>query len=239
MIYHVLPGDAQVNDFRQIGLEGELLVCREALVDGDIIGDTLDEFFNTRAGAMNQACGEDPATYNADVASQFRRLLDVGSADEVNLWFEYELFCSVNMWFCLSLLRESGADVYRVAPSHLSFEDRWDGFGNTNAEVLKECFRQRTKLSETDIALAAELWQAFRKRDSNEILQLTSEPRLAFPYLDEVGRAAAELDSKPAGIIEEIKQEGIDDFSELFPEFRRRAGVFGFGDLQVKQLMDE
>ncbi|HSU24343.1 MAG TPA: hypothetical protein VLI65_00045, partial [Pyrinomonadaceae bacterium] len=64
-------------------------------------------------------------------------------------------------------------------------------------------------------------------------------PQTAFPYLDEVGRAAAEVDSKPLQIVREIKREGKRDLKEVFPEFRRRAGVYGFGDTQVKRLMEE
>jgi len=235
MIYHVLPGDAQVEDFRQTGLQGELLVCREALVDGDLSGETLDEFFNNRAAVHN----EEPAVYDANVASQFRRLLDVGPTDEVNLWFEYELFCSANMWFCLSLLAGSDADIYRVAPVHLSFEDRWDGFGNSNPEILKQCFADRIKLSRSDVELGSELWNAFRRSDADELSRLTVEPQTAFPYLDEVRRAAVNIDTKPLEIIREIKREGKRDLKEVFPEFRRRAGVYGFGDMKVKRLMEE
>jgi len=235
MIYHVLPGDAQVEDFRQTGLQGELLVCREALVDGDVSGETLDEFFNNRAAVHN----EEPAVYDVNVASQFRRLLDVGPTDEVNLWFEHDLFCAVNMWFCLSLLRGSDADIYRVAPVHLSFEDRWDGFGNTNPEILKKCFADRIKFSRSDIELGSELWDAFRRKDVEELSRLSALPQTAFPYLDEVGRAVAEFDSKPLQIVREIKRKGKSDLKEVFPEFRRRAGVYGFGDTQVKRLMEE
>src|SRR5262245_14012207 len=113
MIYHVLPGDAQVEAFRASGIEGELLVCREALVEGDISGETVDEFFINRASFVNGAYDEDPANYNAEVASQFKKLLDVDDGDEINLWFEYELFCAANMWFCLDLLSKTEADVYR------------------------------------------------------------------------------------------------------------------------------
>ena len=235
MIYHVLPGDAQVEDFRQTGLQGELLVCREALVDGDVSGETLDEFFNNRAAVHN----EEPAVYDVNVASQFRRLLDVGPTDKVNLWFEHDLFCAVNMWFCLSLLRGSDADIYRVAPVHLSFEDRWDGFGNTNPEILKKCFADRIKFSRSDIELGSELWDAFRRKDVEELSRLSALPQTAFPYLDEVGRAVAEFDSKPLQIVREIKRKGKSDLKEVFPEFRRRAGVYGFGDTQVKRLMEE
>ena len=234
MIYHVLPGDAQVNDFRGTGLEGDVLTCREALIEGDVSGDTLGDFFNNRAAFHK----EDPASYEANVALQFRRLQDIVPSDEVNLWFEYDLFCAVNMWFCISLLHSTGADIYRVAPSHLSFEDRWNGFGNTNARILKECYLDRLKMSDSEIKLGAELWNAFRRKDTAEMLILTSNPQTAFPYLDEVGRAAADLDSKPAEIVRDIKREGRTELKEIFPEFRTRAGVYGFGDLQVMRLID-
>jgi hypothetical protein len=233
MIYHVLPGDAQVEDFRRTGLQGEVLICRESLVEGDLSSETLDDFFNTRVTFH----GEDSASYDANVASQFRRLLDVSQSDEVNLWFEYELFCAVNMWFCLSLLHGSGAALYRIAPLYLGFEDRWNGFGSADSKILKECYDGRVRLSDFDCELGVELWDAFRRHDSHEILALTSKPQTAFPYLEEVGQAAAELDSKPAEIVREIKREGKTEFKEIFREFRRRAGVYGFGDTQVKRLL--
>jgi len=237
MIYHVLPGDAQVNEFKETGLKGEMLVCREALIDGDLNGATLDEFFNNRAAFVNKTQHEDPSLYNANVASQFRPLRDLIDSDEVNLWFEYELFCAANLWFCLSLMEGSGAAIYRVSPAHLSYEDRWNGFGNTNAEILRDCFEHRLRLTVDDIKLGADLWRAFQSRDADSLLRLSSTPLEAFPYLDEVGRAAAQIDSRPAEIVAEIQSEGISNFNEIFAEFRRRAGVFGFGDLQVKNVM--
>ena len=237
MIYHVLPGDAQVRDFEATGIDGEMLVCREALVEGDISGQTLDEFFNNRAAFIDETYDEDPSLYNANVASQFRRLLNISAADEVNLWFEYELFCAVNMWFCVSLLKESGADIYRVPPSHLTYENRWEGFGGTNADDLRKCFEDRVKLSNADVDLGAELWRAFQARDRNALVRLTSQPTPSFPYLNEVGQAAVEINSRPGRIIAEIQGERIINFSEIFLEFRRRAGVFGFGDSQVKNIL--
>ena len=48
-MYQVLPGDAQVAAFKESAIQGELLVCRECLVEGDLSGDSLDEFFVNRA----------------------------------------------------------------------------------------------------------------------------------------------------------------------------------------------
>ena len=142
------------------------------------------------------------------------------------------------MWFCLSLLQNSGAYIYRVPPTYLTQENRWNGFGGVNSDDLRRCFDERIKLSGNDIQLGTDLWNVFRTKDRESLVRLTSHPLPSFPYLNEVGVAAAELDSLPPKIIGEIKSEGINNFNEIFLEFRRRAGVFGFGDLQVKSVME-
>ena len=35
-----------------------------------------------------------------------------------------------------------------------------------------------------------------------------------------------------------IVEEGATDFEKIFTEFTRRAGEYGFGDLQVQNLLD-
>jgi len=239
MIYHVLPGDAQVDVFKQSGIEGEHLVCRECLVEGDLSGDSLDEFFVNRAAFINGAYDEDPSTYNAGVASQFRKLVEVGPADQVNLWFEYELFCAANMWFCLDLLSKTSAEVYRVEPIYRTATDRWEGFGGATADDMLRCFESRIKVTSDDIALGSALWQAFRSNDERSLSMLSDEVSPAFPYLKELCEAAIAKDTTPAAVVNQIKHDGIENFGEIFVEFRRRAGVFGYGDTQVKRLMKD
>jgi hypothetical protein len=239
MVYHMLPGDAQVEAFVQSGIEGEMLVCREALVEGDVSGDSLDVFFNNRAAFHNSTSDEGPANYNVNVASQFKRLLDAGNGDEVNLWFEYELFCAANMWFCLDLLKGTRANIFRVAPAHLNAANRWDGFGGAGAGDMRHCFEKRTRLTRDDVKLGTDLWHAFKSNDRNALLNLSNSSTDAFPYLPDVGGAAANKGDHPAAVINEIKSEGINNFNEIFMEFRRRAGVYGYGDSQVKRIMSE
>jgi hypothetical protein len=103
---------------------------------------------------------------------------------------------------------------------------------------VQRCFKERTKLTRDEVRLGADLWHAFKDKDTNELLRLSANPTRAFPYLDEVGKAAAEKDTQPAAIVGEIEREGINNFNEIFLEFRRRAGVYGYGDSQVKHLME-
>ncbi|MBV9216537.1 MAG: hypothetical protein JO053_10195 [Acidobacteria bacterium] len=239
MIYHVLPGDAQVSEFQKTKIDGEIIVCREALIDGPIDADSIDEFWHQRASFILSEHGDDEIEYHEKVADPLNKLTELTGEDEVNLWFEYELFCSVNMWFCLSLLEGTGAAVYRVEPIGLDEEDRWNGFGKFTAEEMLAAYELRTKLSDDDIKLGADLWRAYSKGDLAELTTLGKTESLAFPYLSEVTAAAAEQDIRPLEAVREIIAGGETDFAEIFAEFKKRAGVYGYGDTQVQKLIDQ
>ena len=236
MIAHVLPGDSLLDTFRRSGVEGEVIVFREALVTGDLGGETLDEFWNTRANFVGLKYGSDPIEYHETVADELVQLLDLGEGDEINLWFEHELFCAANMWFCLDLLTSTPATLYRVAP--LDTEHKWDGFGKHTPEQLAACYRRREAFAPDDIELAVKLWSAFRRRDDATLIRLGSEVSPRFPHLEEVCEAAAEVDTRPMEIVRRLKASGLREMETLFPAFRKEAGVFGFGDSQVEQLMN-
>lgn len=238
MIYHVLPGDAQVEEFRKTGLDGELIVFREALISGPIDAGDDDQFWDERAQYILTEYSEDVIEYHEKVADEIGRIEDIEPGDEVNLWFEYELFCGVNMWFCLDKLNNSGAEVYRVAPINASPDDVWNGFGQHEADDLIACFDSRTRFSNEDIETGSELWKAFANRNAVELLELGEYRSPCFPFLKEVCEAAARIETQPETIIRELKSSGLDTIEKAFPEFKKRAGVYGFGDLQVERLLN-
>ena len=238
MIVHVLPGDATAEQFRTADIAGEVIVCREALIAGDVSGETLDEFWDRRANFILLEYGEDPLDYRETVAYELERLIGLPAEAEVNLWFEYELFCHANMWFCLDLLKGFEGAVNRVQPMNASPDDIWKGFGSHNGDDLRNCFEARIRFTQEDLEMGPRLWQAFRTRNARELLQLGEYRSPCYPFLREVCEAAAELDTRPAAIVRELKSGGLTDIESVFPEFQRRAGVYGFGDLQVERLLD-
>jgi hypothetical protein len=238
MVMHVLPGDSLVEEFRKTNIGGDVIVCREALISGPIDADSLDEFWQRRARFILSEYGEDEIEYHEKTAAGLNKLTELESDDEVNLWFEYELFCSVNLWFCLSLLNETGATIYRVEPIGLDEDKRWDGFGHYVADDLKACFEMRHKLTQSDAYLGAQLWNAYRQKDVLKLKELAKTDNAAFPCLSEVVAAANEQDIQPLEILRTITSKGEADFGKIFSEFKKRAGVYGFGDLQVQRLLD-
>lgn len=237
MNVHVLPGDSLASEFKKAKIEGEVVICRECLVAGDKSGATLEEFWEHRANFIALEYGGDPIEYQENVAYELEKLIGLPAGTEVNLWFEYELFCQANMWFCLDLLKGTEAAVFRVEPPNAAPDDIWNGFGNSRAADLTTCYEGRTRFSDRDIQAGTELWRAFRQSDASALLRLGEYRSPCFPLLKEVCEAAAEIELRPAQIVRELKADGLDRIDSLFPEFRKRAGVYGFGDLQVERLM--
>ncbi|MCC6327765.1 MAG: DUF1835 domain-containing protein [Acidobacteria bacterium] len=237
MSIHVLPGDSLAAEFNKTGINGEVVVCRECLVAGDKSGATLEEFWERRANFIALDYGGDPIEYQENVAYELEKLIGLPADTEVNLWFEYELFCQVNMWFCLDLVMGSDAEVFRVEPLNASPDDIWKGFGPSGAADLVNCFEARTRFSDEDIRMGSRLWHAFREGDLDELRRLGEYRSPCFPFLKEVCEAAAEIGSRPAAIVRELKARGLNELDSLFPEFQKRAGVYGYGDLQVERLL--
>jgi hypothetical protein len=238
MIIHVLPGDAQVEEFKKTGIGGEIVVCREALIDGDVRADSLEEFWRVRSSYLSEAYPIEPGhSYEKTVVAEFEKLIDLTASTEVNLWFEYELFCHVNMWFCVWLLRDTLASLYRVAPIMQRKDERWNGFGNLDFNDLQTCYGERIEFTARDIKLGADLWTAYQYRDHKTLRELAKTESACFPYLKEAVEAEVEKDYRPRQVLKEIRESGISDFGETFAEFRKQAGVYGFGDLQVKRIL--
>lgn len=85
---------------------------------------------------------------------------------EFNLWFEYDLFCQVNMWFVISII-DSLPIKKKVFAVYTLFLDRaskhfWNGFGPANSAQLEVCYAKRISLGEADMHFGRELWRAYK-----------------------------------------------------------------------------
>lgn len=247
MTYQVLNGDALVDRFLATGLSGEMVVARECLVEGDLSGDTRQEFYHTRATYLATAYKEVKKSYFDEVASEFEKLTTAPGPSEFNLWFGYDLFCRANMWFVLSLLQKLPIDkqIFVVYPSHLKGGDVWLDFGGATPEQLISCYKNRIAFTNKDLQLAGELWHAYRHNDVASLSELAKQPSAGFPYLEEVCRAHIARfpdhsgKGRPEKVIEELLEGPKQDFPSVFAAFFKREGIYGFGDEQVKRIYDK
>src|SRR5215210_6513928 len=136
MVYNILNGDSLAYTFPDTKIEGDVIVVREGLIDGDLSGDNLHDFWQSRANYMGLAELE----YHNNVVIEFEKIMNAPDNSEFNLWFEYDLFCQVNMWFVLSIINSlpMKKKVYAVYTSHLDRTSKhfWNGFGTANSSEL-------------------------------------------------------------------------------------------------------
>jgi hypothetical protein len=237
MEVHVLNGDALAAKFP---LSGTIIVCRECLIEGPV-NEPMEKFWNERASFISGSYHADRQDYFKQVRDEFGKLSQLPTGASVNLWFEHDLFCQVNMWFILSLLHQNNIrlPLFRVAPLIIS-DDIWSGFGRLNAQDLEACFRERIFFTPGDVKLGADLWIAYQRNDLEKIKVLGEENSPCFPYLKEVCNAQVERSypsQRPQQRLKEIIAQGANDFNSIFSEFSRTEGIYGFGDLQVKSML--
>ena len=246
--FHILNGDALLEFFPESILSGEIIVARECLVDGPVTGKTLEEFWETRAGFIASEYEEDKESYFFDVVSEFNRISLIPPGSEVNLWFEEDLFCQVNLWFCISLL-VNVADQLKiniVKPPLKDGQPDWSGFGGLDRNELAGAYQGRQKLSMADIKLLANLWNAFKTNNRSELKNLASEKSDHFPFLQEVVQAQLDrssednLSGRPEKALKNIMlQNDTKDFKTIFKVFSLQEGIYGFGDWQVENILNK
>jgi len=236
-IFHITSGDDLAEHLKEISVDGEIIVCREALVTGPLQSDSLEQFWKIRSEFILKEYNASPKSYYKKVVSEFEKMINIPGGSEVNLWFEDDLFCQVNVWFCISLLsKNKDLKIYRVFPK-TSEKDQWKGFSVSTNSDLEESLRSKVLFKEKDIELALNLWKAHQSQDNILLKQLSEKESDCFHFLEEV--IDVHLTQNPEVFIKNLIENGTTDFNLIFEKFQEKLGILGFGDLQVKSIYDK
>lgn len=239
--YHVLNGDVLKEMFPE-NIEGEIIVMRECLIDGDLYGQTQEVFFETRATFLSVNYGGSIRDYYDKVVEEIDKIRNLPQDSEVNLWFEDDLFCQVNFWFVVHLLfqHRTTNSVYLIRPEK---HDQY-GFGGLSGAELQMVYKQKIGLKQLESI--ANLWSLYQKEDAQGLLKAALELETAYPFI--TAAVKAHIDRIPKGSDEGrpirslkaiIKELDTQDFGPIFREFNKQESIYGFGDVQVKRLLDQ
>lgn len=242
---HLLNGDQLTHQLQGAPYFQTHLVFREALIVGPVTGDSLGEFWRLRTEFITSSYGATAEEYNQKTISEIERLYSLPEDAEICLWFEDDLFCQVNLWFILSILAEMPKlRIYRVFPPDATTENEWRGFAKTSPEDLVQAYTKKILFRPADLELGKKLWSAYRQGDKLGLLALSKSQSICFRKLEEVCKAQADrlkidpMQRRPEKAVLKLLEEGITDFDKVFTLFSEREGIYGFGDLQVKVLLE-
>tara|TARA_Y100000385_G_scaffold290686_1_gene364911 strand:+ start:730 stop:1458 length:729 start_codon:yes stop_codon:yes gene_type:complete len=239
MTFHILNGDALLNQFPN--LKGERIICRECMIDGPVTGEELSSFFSQRALFVSDYFNVSKDGYNRKCILEFSKFDTIKSEDEVNLWFEDDLFCQTNLWFCINILKSKGNfNLNLIRPNH----NNWNGFGSMNSLDLQWSFDHKICLDKDNVDAFSNLWSAYQNEDINQMKYLGLKLKKIVPRLPEVVDAHEsrkrnlEESGRPEQALQKIKNDGTNKFEEVFRMFSNHEAIYGYGDLQVKRMWE-
>ena len=242
MNYHILNGDALADKFPTNEIPGQMIVIREAFIEGPLSKEFSYDYWEQRVAYVAAAYAADKNDYEDQFLSQLRLLESIKPGDNVYLWFEDDLFCLVNLWFAIYYLsKKPNANLYRIFPD--TDDVMWTGFAKT--KELKTHFDEKQYFNENEIALSNQLWEAYVDNDREKLKALSYSDTTCFRFLPEVIQAHLDRNppdgnpGRPQQTLIEILEEGTSDFYAIYDQFWRKESIYGFGDLQVYNMLRE
>ncbi|WP_235291419.1 hypothetical protein [Portibacter lacus] len=224
------------------GISGNIMVWREALVQGPLFYQLDSElFWEMRSQFMEEAFGSKLVEYKRKVINEFLKLKRF-QGREIVLWFEHDLFCQINMIAMLSYLlrNKKKVKISLVCVGDYPNSERRLGLGEISSDDYPKLFHKRTILEKSDLLLADRAWMYFCGK---EIHKFESIQSTTFEYLGEALKNALQIfvingehSELEKEIILALNEEGMDK-RKLISKLLREHNHLGFGDLQYEYII--
>ncbi len=238
--YHILNGDSLKEQFHK-EISGQVIVTKECLVDGCIEGKNQKIFFENRAKFISETYNCSIEDYYKTTVSQFEQMQNIPQNSEINLWFEDDLFCQVNFWFVMSLLASTHKNYHYYLIRPLKGHEY--SFGSMSEKELSLAYTQKIKLTHLD--KITQLWSLYQNEDFDILINIAKDVEGKYPFI--LSAIQAHIQRIPTSssygrpidsLITIIQDLQTDHFGTIFREFLKRETIYGFGDLQVKKMLE-
>ena len=242
---HIVNGDSTREILEHSGIEGDIVVWRELLCDGPISEPVFsDEFWQARYNYFENELEVPRLEYFDKTIKELLKAEFLDGVEEVTLWFEYDLFCQVNlMALCSFLLEHFRKDVIYAMVCVGREKDRegWQTLADYKPSEYQNLFENRINMSRASFEYAHECWKVYAQKDPQAIQNFNFRKNKRFKYFDVAMKQELERFPDESGLnqidrkILEFIREGNHTFIDvvkLLLIWQRNETVYGFGDLQ-------
>ncbi|OIQ28527.1 MAG: DUF1835 domain-containing protein [Bacteroidetes bacterium MedPE-SWsnd-G2] len=243
---HITNGENLSNYFGELNIEGDVFTWQEMLCEGPTL-ELLEteEFLKTRKDFLNSSYQADIDRY--ELEQEFQLLQDWQNYTEIILWFEYDLFCHINLVAIISLLVQKKVDLplYLVCSGRIEHESQLKGLSELSPALLYKHYNNKKRLLASDIDLAHTIWAIYCGCDHSLLKPFITTPS-SFDYLSNCLKAHLERfpDSKSGlsrleeNILQIIRDNKINSKHHLLGYALNYQGYYGFGDLQLERIIN-
>ncbi|MFK5974611.1 MAG: DUF1835 domain-containing protein [Flavobacteriaceae bacterium] len=247
-LLHITNGDSFTGRLESLGLKGDIITWREMLCEGKTEATVGSEsFWKTRFEFLNKNYKVSKAWFIEKTLKEYRSLCNHKQQDHIILWFEYDLFCQVNMLAVISWLKANRkyAEISLVCSGKEDDSDTLYGLNDLSNEQLHKLFETRTILNQDDIEYADYVWQLYCSDNPIRLEHLQDFGEYQFDYLSEAIKAHLQRFPSINNGLNHVENQVLTLSAEQKPKSKKEwmssilqnQGVYGFGDSQYERVI--
>ncbi len=245
---HITNGDSFTERLKSLDIPGDIVTWREMLCEGKTESNVGSEsFWKTRFEFLSKNYKVTKTWFVEKTLKEYRSLCNHKQQDQIILWFEYDLFCQINMLAVISWLKSyrRHAEISLVCSGDEDESDRLYGLNELSDEQLHRLYENRVALTQDDIEYADYVWQLYCSDNPIRLEHLSDFENYQFDYLSDAIKAHLQrfpsikngLNAVENNILALSVQEKPKSKKELLGKVIKNQGVYGFGDSQYERMI--
>ncbi|WP_299162559.1 DUF1835 domain-containing protein [uncultured Eudoraea sp.] len=245
---HITNGDSFTQKLKTLKLKGDIITWREMLCEGKTETNVGSEsFWKTRFDFLHKNYKVSKSWFVEKTLKEYRSLCNHKQQDQIILWFEYDLFCQINMLAVLSWLKKHRryAEIYLVCSGDEDETNRLYRLNDLSDEQLLNSYENKVKLSQNDIEYADYVWQLYCSDNPIRLENLIGFDNYQFDYLSDaikvhlrrfptIKNGLNELENR---VLEFSLHQKPKSKKELLGKLIENQGFYGFGDTQYERVI--
>ena len=244
---HIVNGDSLAESVAELDLPGQQVVWREMLCEGPAVQEVGSaEFIKVRKKFLYHYYGVSPEDYQQGFVSELKKLKKIEDYDHIILWFEFDLFCHINVLATISYLTEHKKEVpfYLVCSKKLKGDEKLTPLSQLSAKQLLNHYNNKILLVENDVEVANLMWELYCS-DNPILLKRQIKTNTNFEYLSSCIRAHIErfpnsitgINSLERNILRLIKERNINNYMQLMGYALEYQGYYGYSHVQMERIL--
>lgn len=250
-VLHITNGDSTTNRLKKLSYKGDIVTWREMLCEGKTTIDVGSEgFWKNRFDFFKNTYQVSKQKFIDLTLKEYRNLCNQKKQDEIVLWFEYDLFCQVNMLAVISWLKRyrSNRKISLICSGRVENSEKLFTLSELSNEQLKNHFDHRIELNKDDIEYADYIWQLYCSDSPLRLEAIHKQTSSStFTYLEEALKAHLlrfpstnnGLNSIENFIINTAQKTKPTNKQQLVRELLINQETYGFGDMQYFRKIDQ
>lgn len=247
-LLHITNGDNFTKKLKSLNIKGDVITWREMLCEGKTLNNVGSEsFWKTRFEFLHKNYKVSKSKFIELTLKEYRSLCNHKQQDQIVLWFEYDLFCQINMLAVLSWLKthRKYAQISLVCSGKENESDKMYRLCELGDEHLHKMYDNRTILDQDDIEYADYVWQLYCSDNPIRLENLTDFDKYQFDYLSSAIKTHLKRFPTIKNGLNDIENHILNIAIEHKPldkkgfmmNILQNQGLYGFGDAQYERII--